>query len=109
MQYAAPEGTVLSANNANIFKTLDDLYHTSRHVLGKNTVTLEDARQLAGSVTEVRVLLTELEHVETSLDRPVAALTSISDLKQRYLELEGMVKEVRNTLQQSSQASPRVP
>jgi len=102
MKYVATEETGLYVNNESIFKTLDDLYHTSRQMLGKNNVNLEDTRQLAGYVTQVRVLLAELEHIETRLHRSESAMSSIAGLKQRYLELEGMVKEARNTLHRNS-------
>lgn len=101
MQYAPAAKAGTSANNAGILKTLDELYHTTRQMLRKSTITLEDTRQLAGYVTQVRVLLAELEHTETRLHRSETALSSISRLKQRYLELEGMVKEARNTLHRS--------
>ena len=99
MKYAAQETTDFSAKNEGFFRTLDDLYHTSRLMLGKkNTATLEEVRQLAASVTQVRVLLAELEHHETRLHSSGTAFSPIPGLKQRYLELEGMVKEARNTI-----------
>ena len=101
MQYADTKGTGISAENEGLFSTLDDLCHTSWHLLRKNNVTLEDTRQLADYVTQVRVLLTELEHSEARLHRSETALSSIAGLKQRYLELEGMVKEARNNLQRN--------
>jgi hypothetical protein len=104
MQQAATERTGISAEN-EIFKTLDDLYRASRLMLGKKSITLEDTRQLAGYITQVRVLLAELEHLEIRLHRSPSALTSITGLKDRYFELEGMVKEARNSLHRTSQAS----
>jgi hypothetical protein len=101
MQDADAKGTGMFANNETIFKTLDDLYHTTRQMLRKSTITLEDTRQLAGYVTQARVLLAELEHIETRLHRSETALSSISGLKLHYLELESMVKEARNTLHRS--------
>jgi hypothetical protein len=99
MQYAAKKETGISANNEGIIRTLDDLYHTSQQMLGKNNITFEDTRQLAGYVTQVRILLDELEHIETRLRRSETALSSITGLKQRYRELETLVKEARNSLQ----------
>jgi len=104
MQYADITDKNISVDNASIFKTLDDLYQSSRQTLLNKNVTLEDTRQLAGYVTQVRVLLAELEHIETRLQRSETALSYISGLKQRYLELEGMVKEARNTLHRNSAA-----
>jgi DNA repair ATPase RecN len=103
MQDAAAAGTGISANNESLFSTLDDLYHTSWHMLRKNNVRLEDTRQLAEYVTQVRVLLAELERIETRVPRSETVLSSITRLKQRYRELEGMVKEVRNNLDRSRQ------
>ena len=107
MMYAATEKKGMNANNESIFRTLDDLYRTSRQMLGKNNVNLEDTRQLAGYVTQVRVLLSELEQIETRLQRSETALSSIAGLKQRYRELEGMVKEARNTLHRNSPVARR--
>jgi len=104
MQYTAAEGTGISANHESIFRTLDDLCHTSRLMLRKNNINLEDTRQLAGYVSQVRVLLAELERIETRLHRSETALSSITGLKQRYLELEGMVKEARNSLHRNGPA-----
>ncbi len=106
MQDTAAAGTGISANNESFFSTLDDLYHTSWHMLRKNNFTLEDTRQLADAITQVRVLLTELERIKTGLNRSETALSTIAGLKQRYRELEGMVKEVRNNLDRNSPASP---
>jgi len=105
MQNAALERTGASANNESIFRTLDDLYHTSRQMLNKSNVTLEDIRQMAGYVTQVRVLLAELQHIETRRHRSGTALSSITGLKQRYLELEGMVKDTRNNLHRNDPLS----
>jgi len=98
MQNAAQEGAGISADNKNILTILVELDHTARRVLGKKDVTLEDTRRLADYVTQVRILLAELELIDARPSRFGMALSSISGLKERYWELEGMVKEVRNNL-----------
>jgi hypothetical protein len=105
MQHAATERTGISSENDNIFRTLEELYRTARLMLGKSTVTLEDTRLLAGYVTQVRALLAELELIEIRSSRLLSAPSPVTGLKERYLELEGMVKEVRNSLHRKSQAS----
>jgi hypothetical protein len=50
-------------------------------------------------------MLAELEHLEIKLHRAPSTLSSISGLKERYLELEGMVKEARNSLHRKGQSS----
>ena len=91
-------GKDIFADYESLETTLDGLYHTSRRILRKSAIEPEDIRQLADYVTQVRVLLTELEQLETGSHRSETALSAISGLKQRYLELEGMVKEARNNL-----------
>jgi hypothetical protein len=92
------EGRDVFADHESLATTLDGLYHTSRRVLRKTAMNTEDIRQLADYVTQVRVLLAELEQLETGSHCSETALSAISGLKQRYLELEGMVKEARNNL-----------
>lgn len=92
------KGRDVFADHESLVTTLDGLYHTSRRVLRKSVINIEDMRQLADYVTQVRVLLAELEQLETGSHRSETTLSAISGLKQRYLELEGMVKEARNNL-----------
>jgi len=80
----------------NILSTLEGLYHESRYLLMKSTVTPTDAQKLSGYVTNVSMLLTELEQLENRMRRSENALAAIHALKQRYGELEGMVKEAGN-------------
>jgi len=87
-----------SRDRDGIFSTLHNVYYESRSLLRRNDVTLEDARVLAQQVTDVRRLLADLACVETRLQRADHTLASIAELKERYSELEGLVKEVRNTM-----------
>jgi len=102
-------GRDIFADHESLEATLDGLYHTSRRVLRKSAINPEDIRQLADYVTQVRVLLAELEQLETGSHRSETALSAISGLKQRYFELEGMVKEARNNLHRRGPSSGPTP
>lgn len=82
----------------HILRDLYDLYHQSRSMLAGKQFTLQDARTLSASVTDVRILLTELGEIESRAPGGAQLTAAIRDLKDRYWELEGMVKEIRNGL-----------
>jgi len=92
----------LTSEREQIFKTMHELYHQSRVTIAQHTATLADTRILTGYVMEVRKLLAELEQVEYRARGNDRTLAAIQDLKARYGDLEGMVKEERNSLEQDS-------
>jgi hypothetical protein len=83
-----------------LFMMLNDLCVRSWDILTEDTVDLEDARQLSSYVTTMRILLSELAHVEDRLGREDRVTSSVVMLKDRFFELEGLAKEVRNSLDQ---------
>jgi hypothetical protein len=98
MQNQAMQEAPACGYKEGIFRTLDELYHQSRHILAKNTVIFDDVRRLSGYIASVRTLLNELEFIEGRIRQSSQAIASLHDLRERYWELEGMVKEARNTL-----------
>ncbi len=73
-------------------------FQSTMSVLESNDLSLSQAKQLAGVVEEARLLLLELEHalgLEAGNDRWKA---TIYELRNRYLHLEGILKERRNDL-----------
>jgi len=89
-----------ASSREDLFMTLNELCVRSWDILTEDTVDLEDANQLSSYATTMRILLTELEHVEDRLGRDDQVTASVMVLKERFFELEGLAKEVRNNLDQ---------
>ena len=86
----------------HIFSDLEELYWRSQHMLASRRFAFEDVRQLSVSITHVRTLLTELAEIEGRMPGSgLHTIAAIRSLKDRYWELEGMVKEARNNLEQT--------
>jgi len=90
--------TSILENRERIFANLNELCILSHSILTENQLNLQDAQRLSLSVTSMRVLLADLEQIEARLGRPDRTIVSVHTLKERFWELEGMVKEVRNSL-----------
>lgn len=72
------------------------LYHV-RQVLKNGQIELEALNSLASYIVTIRSLLDELGRVPGVFFPGTApGFVSISELQERYLELEGIVKEMRN-------------
>ncbi len=98
MQNQAIQEPGATKDKENVLSVLSDLYFRSRDVLTRAQVSLEDAVILSEGIMHLRMLLTELERLESGLKKRGLAISSVIDLKERYLELEGMIKEKRNNL-----------
>jgi hypothetical protein len=81
---------------------LRDLRGAASRLIEGKAVSLTDARRMAGFLAEIRQLLSEWADVENRAvpARPIAEEVRV--LRERFLELEGMVKEIRNTLERNS-------
>ena len=90
-----PEAT---GDREEVFRTLNDIYLRSRDLLLRRKVRLENAVTLSDGITHLRRLLQELEQLESGLKKSGRTNSLIIDLKERFLELEGMIKETRNDL-----------
>lgn len=84
------------AIQGDLIKLLDD----SRELIKKSRINFEDAKLIAAYVTEMRVLLDTLSEVQARLNLHSAS-SDMYKLKEQVMELEGIVKEVRNSLEQS--------
>ena len=96
--------TLTSADREQVLKTLRELYHKARYTLSRSDFTFDEARSLSQYVTDARMLLTELAQLEFRIRREDGGGESIVELRELYWELEGMVKEARNTLSRTSDA-----
>jgi hypothetical protein len=84
-------------DRGQIFKTLSNLCLQSRRALENDVLTLEEAGELSARVANIRALLTELSRMEQGRCDGTAA--ALEELVERYQDLEGMVKEARNSQQ----------
>ena len=95
MKDAIKNNQVVNVND--ICEELAECFYYIKRVLRSNSFDLAQAKKLAVQVMTIRSLLKELERVpETASRNSGRASMSISELQERYLELEGMVKEIRN-------------
>jgi hypothetical protein len=89
---------VTTEEQERLFNALHDLELRSRSGIGKKEYTHEEAEELARYVAQVRMLLTEWGLLEKGGGKNPKTVATLDDLRIRYRELEGMVKEVRNDL-----------
>ena len=90
--------TYTTEDRERIFKNLHDLSLLLRDTLEENTVSLEDVQKLSAYLTTMRELLVEVAGVENRMNRCDHAVTSLRMLKEQFWDLEGKVKEMRNSL-----------
>jgi len=81
-----------------LFQMLDGLSRKASEVLARRRAKAADVQLLAGYVAEIRHLLHELSLLSLRPGAPAAPHEQCRSLVERYLELEGMVKELRNDL-----------
>ncbi len=72
--------------------------HANRLIEGKG-VSFDEARRITGYIAEIRGLLTEWVDLENRFFPARPTVEKIRTLKKRSLELEGLVKEIRNGLE----------
>lgn len=85
-----------------IFSTLNELYLHSWNTLANKNVSLEESLKLSDFVTNMKMLLTDLEQIENRLRSGGRTISSIKDLKERYCELESLAKEAKRGRQRKT-------
>ncbi len=91
--------SIAACNDQNkLFVMLDDLSRTTSLVLAGRPEREAEVRLLAGYIVEIRRLLHELASLPPAGGRIALSRERCRSLADRYLELEGMVKELRNDL-----------
>ncbi len=90
--------TNIFAEHAMVTEYLRALLSEANRLIEVKNVALSEAQKMAGYIAEIRWLLDEWSLQESKFvpARPMAEEVRI--LKVRFLELEGLVKEVRNSL-----------
>jgi hypothetical protein len=81
-----------------LFEQLDRLFRDASQVLTRRPQNAAEMTQLAGSVAEIRHLLVELSSMPLPKGRQGSSREHCRALADRYLDLEGRVKELRNDL-----------
>lgn len=79
-------------NIADVCGALDLLSVVIRRQVETQPMVLNDARSLATQISEIRSMLMELER------SGIKVCEGEGSIPQRYLELEGKIKEIRNDL-----------
>jgi hypothetical protein len=73
-------------------------FKEARRVLARNCFSKSQATELAKYLEVIRMLLQDLEQATHSLTNAEDEASEISELRDNYYELEGIVKELRNDL-----------
>jgi len=99
-----------SINQANGFDELlplvDQLSRKAEVMMNGRKLTEADIQQIAVPLTEIRLLLTALSPRGNGNDGP-GEDSRVRDLADRYREMEGRIKELRNDLARTR--IPRIP
>jgi hypothetical protein len=82
----------------NLCDALTACFKEARRVLPNNHFSRNQATELARYLEATRMLLQELEHAAHSFVNAEDVASWVKELREEYLELEGMVKELRNDL-----------
>ncbi len=87
------------AQHAVVIDNLKVLMASANRLIQGTNVSFADARILAGCIAKISRLINEWADLEDKFfpTRPMAEEVRV--LKERYRELEGLVKEVRNSLE----------
>ncbi|MEW5747000.1 MAG: hypothetical protein AB1805_16345 [Nitrospirota bacterium] len=80
----------------DLHRSLDELASATHSILENNEVSLEEAGDLAKHLTEIRLMVTYLSHMRSAASPGMEACPPFENLKDRYLQLEGLAKEIRN-------------
>jgi hypothetical protein len=102
---AAQSETNIPSEHAMTTKYLRELMGDAHRVIEGKGISFAEAQRIAGCIAEIRRLLSEWADLESRFvpARPIADTVRV--LKERSLELEGLVKEVRNSLERERRAT----
>lgn len=75
---------------------LNELFDTSKAILRENELTVAQAVEIIGYITQIRSLLFELQACRGGKGADEILSLKIDLLNKCYFELEGVVKEIRN-------------
>ncbi len=95
----------ITAQYTEVIENLKVLTVSANRLIQGENVSLADARILAGCIAKISRLINQWADLENSFvpARPMAK--EVRGLRERYLELEGLVKEVRNSLERKHRAT----
>ncbi len=95
----------IPARHAAVLENLKALMVNANRLIKGENITFADAQILAGCIANISQLVNEWADVENKFfpHRPMAEEVRI--LSERFLELEGLVKEVRNSLERKQRPS----
>lgn len=81
-----------------LFPILEWISKETERIVNAQKVSAMDVQKIAGYLTDIRLLLNELSHYQVWPDVRDLPASNGKTMAQRYLELEGKIKEIRNDL-----------
>ncbi len=95
----------IPAQQAMVIENLKTLMVSANRLIQGKNVTFPDAQILAGGIEKISRLIDQWADLENRFvpARPMAKEVRV--LKERYHELEGLVKEVRNSLERKERST----
>ncbi len=102
---AAQNEMNIPAHHAEVIENLKVLMACANRLIQVENVSLADARILAACIAKISRLMNQWADLENRFvpTRPMAKEVRV--LRERYLELEGLVKEVRNSLERKQRST----
>ncbi len=102
---SAQNGMKIPAEHAAVIENLKVLMVSANRLIKGKNVSFADARILAGCIAKISRLINEWAGLENKFSpaRPVAEEVRV--LGERYRELEGLIKEVRNGLERKQRSA----
>ena len=89
----------MAAEIEEVCLQLSDRTGRIERVLNSGVIDIHHLQELTDYIVTIRSLLGEVgKSPDVAIDHKGAAGVSIRELQERFLELEGMVKEMRNEL-----------
>ncbi len=85
-------------DRGGLVMVLDGLSRHAFEVLARNPSRAKEIGQLAASITDIRHLLMKLSRISDRTAGPCPQPIDCRGLADKYLELEGLVKQLRNDL-----------
>ncbi len=85
-------------DRGGLVMVLDRLSRHAFEVLERNPSRAKEIGQVAASITDIRHLLMELSRLSDTTAGPCLQPSDCRGLADKYLELEGLVKQLRNDL-----------
>ncbi len=102
---AAQNEMEMPAQHAAVIENLKVLMVSANRLIKGKNVSFAAARILAGCIVKISRLINEWADLENKIVPPRPMAEEVRVLRERYQELEGLVKEVRNSLERKQRST----